>query len=198
MNRIDNIDNSSFLIKRLLLQNTFPFCYRTFFLLLQNISGGCFWTVLGRNHPGKTPPDPKPNCIPNLTLTLTMISYKGLFSRGIFPDTLLNISFSITIWKNCMKGQVCNFIKKETLAQVFSCEFCKISKDTFCYRTPSMAASVCCGRKVAAVKIEKLKAFIIKYYDISKTYSVQFRLLYSANVSYCYFLSMVFSHQFSH
>ena len=38
--------------------------------------------------------------------------------------------------------------------------------------------------KVAAVKIEKLKAFIIKYYDISKTYSVQF---YSVNLSYLYF-----------
>ena len=25
----------------------------------------------------------------------------------------------------------CNFIKKETLAQVFSCEFCVISKNTF-------------------------------------------------------------------
>ena len=25
----------------------------------------------------------------------------------------------------------CNFIKKETLAQVFSCEFCKISKNNF-------------------------------------------------------------------
>ena len=29
------------------------------------------------------------------------------------------------------KPQACNFIKKETLAQVFSCEFCKISKNTF-------------------------------------------------------------------
>ena len=27
--------------------------------------------------------------------------------------------------------ETCNFIKKETLAQVFSCEFCKISKNTF-------------------------------------------------------------------
>ena len=27
--------------------------------------------------------------------------------------------------------EVCNFIKKETLAQVFSCEFCEISKNTF-------------------------------------------------------------------
>ena len=41
-----------------------------------------------------------------------------------------------------------------------------------CCRT----ASVCCRRKVAAAKIEKLKAIIIKYYDISKTYSVQFQL----------------------
>ena len=29
------------------------------------------------------------------------------------------------------RPQACNFIKKETLAQVFSCEFCKIFKNTF-------------------------------------------------------------------
>ena len=33
-------------------------------------------------------------------------------------------------------------IKKETQAQVFSCEFCEISKNTFFYRTPLVAASV--------------------------------------------------------
>ena len=32
-----------------------------------------------------------------------------------------------------------NFIKKETLAQVFSCEFCEIS--SFSYRAPPVAAS---------------------------------------------------------
>ena len=37
--------------------------------------------------------------------------------------------------------EACNFIKKETLPQVFSCEFCKISKNTFFYRTPLEAAS---------------------------------------------------------
>ena len=37
---------------------------------------------------------------------------------------------------------VCNLIKKETLAQVFSHEFCKISKKNFSYRTPPVAASV--------------------------------------------------------
>ena len=31
--------------------------------------------------------------------------------------------------------------EKETLAQVFSCEFCEISMNTFSYRTPPVAAS---------------------------------------------------------
>ena len=34
------------------------------------------------------------------------------------------------------------YLKKETLAQVFSCEFCKISRNTFCSGTLSVAASV--------------------------------------------------------
>ena len=31
--------------------------------------------------------------------------------------------------------QACNFIKKETLTQVFFCEFCEISKNTFLQST---------------------------------------------------------------
>ena len=34
----------------------------------------------------------------------------------------------------------CNFIKKETLAQVFFCEFCNIFKNTFFYKTTPVAA----------------------------------------------------------
>ena len=41
----------------------------------------------------------------------------------------------------CQRPQAYIFIKKETLAQVFSCEFCKISKNTFLCRTPLVAAS---------------------------------------------------------
>ena len=41
--------------------------------------------------------------------------------------------------------EACNFIKKETLAQVFSCEFCEISKNTFFHRTPLVAASKMTG-----------------------------------------------------
>ena len=37
--------------------------------------------------------------------------------------------------------KACNFIKKETLAEVFSYEFGEISKNTFIYRTPPVAAS---------------------------------------------------------
>ena len=39
--------------------------------------------------------------------------------------------------------KACKFIKKESLAKVFSCKFCEISKNTFfyIYRTPPVAAS---------------------------------------------------------
>ena len=37
--------------------------------------------------------------------------------------------------------EACNFIKKETRAQVFSSEFCEIFKNTYFYRTPLVAAS---------------------------------------------------------
>ena len=40
-----------------------------------------------------------------------------------------------------LKKKACNFIKKETVAQVFSSEFCENSKNTFFYRTPPVAAS---------------------------------------------------------
>ena len=39
-----------------------------------------------------------------------------------------------------VKKAACNFIKKETLAQVFSCEFCENSKNTYFYRTHPVAA----------------------------------------------------------
>ena len=38
--------------------------------------------------------------------------------------------------------EACNFIKKEALAQVFSCEFCDISKNTFFHRSPLVTESI--------------------------------------------------------
>ena len=41
-----------------------------------------------------------------------------------------------------LRPEVCNLIKKETLAQVFSCEICEILKNTFFYRRLLVAASI--------------------------------------------------------
>ena len=41
-----------------------------------------------------------------------------------------------------LRPNACNFIKKQSLAQVFPCEFCEISKNIFFYGTPPVAASV--------------------------------------------------------
>ena len=39
------------------------------------------------------------------------------------------------------RPEACNFINKKTLAEVFSCEFCKISTNILSNKTPLMAAS---------------------------------------------------------
>ena len=46
-----------------------------------------------------------------------------------------------------LQASAFNFIKKKTLAQLFSCEHCKISKNTFTYRTTPGAAFWCCISK---------------------------------------------------
>ena len=40
------------------------------------------------------------------------------------------------------EAEACNFIKKEALAQGFSCESSEIAKNTFSFRTLPVAASV--------------------------------------------------------
>ena len=54
---------------------------------------------------------------------------------------------------------VCNFIKKEALAQVFSCEFYEIFNDTFFYGTPLVAASdplsIMMLQRMVSLKIQK-------------------------------------------
>ena len=52
-----------------------------------------------------------------------------------FKKDVLRVSFLTKL-----QASAFNFIKKETLAQVFSCEFCEIS-NTFSYRTPPVATS---------------------------------------------------------
>ena len=48
---------------------------------------------------------------------------------------------------------LCQSLKKETLAQVFSCEFCEISTTTFSYRTPPVTPSEYLRRREAEIEI---------------------------------------------
>ena len=54
----------------------------------------------------------------------------------------------------------CNFTAKETLAQVFSCEFSKNFKNTFYYRTSLVAASV--KTKVVPIMSLKIVTFALR------------------------------------
>ena len=51
-------------------------------------------------------------------------------------NTYARDSFLIKLY-----AKACKLIKKESLAQVLSCEFREISKNSFFYITPSVAAS---------------------------------------------------------
>ena len=73
-------------------------------------------------------------------------------NRVDFPEGDLQEKVFLEISQNSRENRpsliklqvsACNFIKKETLAQVFSCEFCEISKNNFSYRAPPVVASVC-------------------------------------------------------
>ena len=72
------------------------------------------------------------------------------YDSGIFSFR----SSRLEVFCKKVAGGACNFIKKETLTQVFSCEFCKISKNTFFYRTPPVAASAVFGQYVRKLDIK--------------------------------------------
>ena len=70
------------------------------------------------------------------------LSVKKLFLEifAKFPGKhLYQISFLIKLQA---KPKACNFIKKETLAQLFSCGFRDMFKNAILYRTPPVATSV--------------------------------------------------------
>ena len=55
--------------------------------------------------------------------------------KAVVENTCARHSFLIKF-----QAEAYNFIEKENLAQVFSCKFCEISKNTFSYRTPPEVA----------------------------------------------------------
>ena len=67
----------------------------------------------------------------------------------------------------------CNFIKKETLAQVFSCEFSEITKNTFFHRTRLVAASVVTKFSLTLNKLGFLKNFLTEFLlQLSNTFQM--------------------------
>ena len=76
----------------------------------------------------------------------------------------------LKISKNKLKLQVCNFIKKETLAQVFSCEFCEISNNAFSTEhlrttTSQISREICIFLKSSLL----FRQFVLSFLFINKT-----------------------------
>ena len=110
-------------------------------------------------------------------------------SQNSLENTCARVSFLI-----------CNFIKRVTLAQLFSSKFCEISKNTFSYRTPSVAAPVVYketyyGFPLKTTVKSDITAAIKVYYDIFTILSIQFnyqigRIMFGkCLLSYCYLIS---------
>ena len=65
-----------------------------------------------------------------------------------------------------LQAWACNFIKKETLAQVFSCGFCEIPKNSFSYII-EILADICYSVKLLKATIKQL--WVPKILDIQAT-----------------------------
>ena len=118
-------------------QNIFTFGYKN---LSQKIKKSQFFCLFERYFPIRRYPDFIYSCIKrfltNFMFTITTYEYLYLMSMSIFYILVLNMvtiscDYVLSSHQRCSmkKGVLRNFTKKN-LAQVFSCEFCKISKRT--------------------------------------------------------------------
>ena len=102
---------------------------------------------------------------------LLLISFKGsqTITFSFYFGSFLSFLFIVA---NLIVSLACNFIKKETLAQVFSCEFCKISKNTFACRTP-LGNCFCYSGKlienVLSLVVQKPLGYVLKEVGVLKT-----------------------------
>ena len=58
----------------------------------------------------------------------------GVLQEKVFLEISQNLQENTRVWVSLLiklQASACNFIKKETLAQVFSNDFCEISKNAF-------------------------------------------------------------------
>ena len=71
---------------------------------------------------------------------ITKINIGNICFRSISPEVFYMIHLYQILFFNKVAGWTKKEEKKETLAQVFSCDFGKNSKKIFSYRTPPVAA----------------------------------------------------------
>ena len=64
-------------------------------------------------------------------------------------------------------NKVAGLRPEDTLAQVFSCEFCEISMNTFCYRTNQVAASGFCKETIKSTEVQPQNVLILLYLTLS-------------------------------
>ena len=87
---------------------------------------------------------------------------------------------------NIVAGLACNFIKKETLAQVFSCEFCEISKNTFFTEHFRATASNFPATQTQYSQVLKPFGFFLIYiFCISEKYCLSNLLSLVSSICYC-------------
>ena len=127
------LENFAILTRKHLCWSFFLIKFQALRLFLYNTTSGCFryyWNYI------KVP----------ATNIKYFISSRGDLSEAVVQRCSVKKVFLEISQISQEKPEACNFIKKETLAQVFSCEFCEIinykSKNNFSYRTPLVVASV--------------------------------------------------------
>ena len=86
-------------------------------------------------------------------------SVKKIFFRNFTKITGKQLYESLVF--NKVEGLRSLFIKKETLAQMFSCKFCEMSKNTFLHRTPLVAASVSRNYPVKVLSCEAIACNLV-------------------------------------
>ena len=80
----------------------------------------------------------------NCSLEICSFIKNGVRYVVCFSEAMVSCFRSTFLQAFCKKGVLrpATLLKQKTLTQVFSYEFCEISKSAYSYRTPPVAASV--------------------------------------------------------
>ena len=110
------------------------------------------------------------SCVTTFPSTNCFTRSKIVISSNSTANIILANSTTVAtseeaIIRRCSVTQACNFINIETLEQVFSCEFCEISKNAFSYRTTPVAASAIDSTAITATTI-------IQHYTITIQFAI--------------------------